>query len=236
MQTASPEQIERIVREVMAQLGEVSPSAALPAAPVSVPPAARDGEVSVDGRVVTLESIAGRLQGAKQLMVPPGALVTPSVRDELRRNGISLVRACHASVRKDLPRVLLVVGRTRNDPAAAMEWLFKDGIDAHAETSDCMIAATDKLAAAVAAGQMLGLLWTRHTAVGLCLLNRHRGVRAVLAAGVSITSAAIASVGANALIVDPTVGSHYEKKQILRDFCLGGIRHCPEALKEKLGT
>ena len=84
-------------------------------------------------------------------------------------------------------------------------------------------------------GQALGLLWTRHTAAGLCLANRHAGVRAVLASGVPATAAAVAAVGANVLVVDPAVGTAYEKKQILRDFCLGGIRECPEALKERLG-
>jgi hypothetical protein len=42
-------------------------------------------------------------------------------------------------------------------------------------------------------------------------------------------------VGANVLVVDPTVGTAYEKKQILCDFCRGGIRPCPEALEERLG-
>jgi hypothetical protein len=237
--TASTEQIERIVREVIAKLGAASPQAVPPAsaAPASVasPPAARDVGVSVDSRVVTLESIAGKLRGAKQLTVPPGALVTPSVRDELRRKGIELVRGSQATAGKELPRVLLVAGRTRHDPAATVEWLTKQGIDVSRESFDCMIAATDTLAAAVAAGRFLGVLWTRHTAIGLCLANRLAGVRAVLAGGVAPTAAAISAVGANVLIVDPTSGSDYEKKQILSDFCLGGIRECPQDLNERLG-
>ncbi|MGO9110139.1 MAG: hypothetical protein ACLP9L_12975 [Thermoguttaceae bacterium] len=238
MATASTEDIQRIVREVMAQLG-ASPttvSTPAPAAPTAAPPAVRDGDVYVDSRVVTLESITGRLQGAKQLIVPPGALVTPSVRDELRRKGVALVRGgAAASERQELPGVLLVVGRSRHDPAAAVRMLTQEGIAVQTETSDCMLASTDKLAAAVAEGQSLGLLWTRHTAAGLCLANRHAGVRAVLAGSVSATAAAVSAVGANVLVVDPTVGTAYEKKQILREFCLGGIRRCPEELKERLG-
>ncbi len=259
MATASTEDIQRIVREVMAQLGAASPAvdAATPAGPADVSradlPSGRDGDLFVDSRVVTLESIAGRLQGARRLMVPPGALVTPSVRDELRRRGVALVRGSGAAcVRKELPRVLLVVGRARPtthkwvpgrpDPAddhasmVPVQLLDQEGIDVETETSECMIAATDKLAAAVAPGQALGLLWTRHTAAGLCLANRHAGVRAVLATGVSATAAAVSAVGANVLVVDPTTGTAYEKKQILRDFCLGGIRECPESLRERLGT
>ena len=239
MVTASTEDIQRIVREVLAQLGAAPQSVAAPAPPAMspvVPPAARDGHVVVDARLVTLASIAGRLQGAKQLVVPPGALVTPSVRDELRRKGVALVRgSAAAAVRKELAPVLLVVGLSRQDPAAAVQMLRQEGLDVQTEAADCLIAATDKLAAAVALGKSLGLLWTRHVAAGLCLANRHAGVRAVLATGVAATAVAVAAVGANVLVVDPTVGTAYERKQILRDFCLGGIRECPEALQERLG-
>jgi hypothetical protein len=227
--------MERIVREVMAQLGVASQAVAAlaPAAAADAPP---DGDVFIDSRVVTLELIAGRLQGAKQLLVPPAALVTPSVRDELRRKGVALIRGSSAAgLRKEAPGLLLVVGRTRQNPTAAVQTLAQEGIRVQTETSDCMIASTDKLAAAVAAGQWLGVLWTQHTAAGLCLANRQPGIRAVLATGVSATAAAISAVGANVLVVDPTVGTDYGKKQILRDFCLGGIRPCPEALKERLG-
>jgi hypothetical protein len=241
MVTASTEEIERIVREVMAQLGLASKIVAAPAAAVAdVPPAAspsaRNGDVYVDSRVVTLESIATCLQDAKQLIVSPGALITPAVHDVLRRKGIVLVRGgAVADPRKESPRLYLVVGRTRHDPAAVVRMLSQEGIDVQLESLDCMIASTDKLAAAVAQGRSLGLLWTRHTAAGLCLANRHAGVRAVLAAGVSATAAAVSAVGANILVVDPAVGTAYEKKQILRDFCLGGIRPCPDPLKDRLG-
>src|SRR5580658_9821251 len=100
MATASTEEIQRIVREVMAQLGAAPETAAAPsAAPDTAPPATpagREGDVHVDFRVVTLESIAGRLKGAKQLMVSSGALVTPAVHDELRRKGVALVRGSAA--------------------------------------------------------------------------------------------------------------------------------------------
>jgi ribose 5-phosphate isomerase RpiB len=237
MATATTEEIERIVRDVLAQLGAgTKPGDALADASPAVGAVVRDGDVVVDSRVVTLESIAGRLKGAKQVVVPPGALVTPSVHDELRRKGILLVQERRAaSEPKGCVPVLLVVGRTRFDPAAAVESLARQGIKVQSETSECMIASTDKLAAAAASGKSLGVLWTRHTAAGLCLANRHAGVRAVLASGVAATAAAVSAVGANVLVVDPTVGTSYETNRILREFCTGGIRECPESLKERLG-
>ena len=98
------------------------------------------------------------------------------------------------------------------------------------ESTNCLIKATDMLAAAVAA-RSLGVLWTRHTAVAMCLANRNGSLRAVQAAGVPATAKAVAAVGANVLVVDPAAGTMYERKQALREFCLGGIRECPEDLK-----
>ncbi len=243
MTTASAEDIERIVREVMTQLAigsnrglaSTAASVAAPEKPTSAAPSVNHGDVFVDCRVVTLESVAGRLKGAKQLLVAAGSLVTPSVCDELRRKGITLVRGSeNKQLRQPRPNVLLVVGRTGHDPVASVQTLTQAGFEVHIEKLDCLIASTDILAATVAKRQSLGLLWTRHTAAGLCLANRHAGVRAVLATNVAGTTAAVAAVGANILVVDPTIGTPYEKKQILRNFCLGGIRECPEALKEKL--
>jgi hypothetical protein len=234
---ATQADIERIVREVMAQLKVASAPAAAPAAPVSAPPAAlpkNHGDLFIDSRVVTLQSVAGRLNGAKQLVVAPGALVTPSVRDELRRRGIELVQQNAAKgAKKLLAPVLLIAGRTGHDPELAVEMLRQEGIGVRSESAGCLVEATGKLAAAIAA-RSLGVLWTRQTAIGLCLANRHKNVRAVLAANVPATAAAVTAVGANLLVIDPTIGTIYEKKQVLREFCLGGIRECPEALRKGL--
>ncbi len=130
---------------------------------------------------------------------------------------------------------MLLIGPPGHDASAAVRTLTQEGIEVRTEAASCMIAATDRLAEAVAAGQALGLLWTRHTAVALCLANRRAGVRAVLATGISATAAAVSAVGANVLVVNPALGTAYEKNQIFRDFCLGGIRDCPSALKRKTG-
>jgi hypothetical protein len=229
--------IERIVREVMQQLNCTTEPAAAPA-PTAVPPLAaapQNGDLFIDARVVTMESLGGRLNGAKQLVVSPGALVTPSVRDELRRRGIELKQECAAkNAMRPLASVLLIAGRNGGDPEMAVQTLRQAGVDVKTELTNCLIEAAGKLAAAVA-GRSLGILWTRHTAVALCLANRYRSVRAVLAAGVPATVTAVAAVGANVLVVDPTAGTLYERKQVLREFCLGGIRECPQELKEVLG-
>jgi hypothetical protein len=83
--TLSEEQIDWIVMEVIRRLGllrvarnERSSSAAC-------------GELIVAERVVTMRSIEGRLAGVKRLVAEPRAVVTPAVKDELKKRKIELV-------------------------------------------------------------------------------------------------------------------------------------------------
>jgi len=88
----SEEQVEWIVAEVIRRLGvavdrEVNHSRATGDEHSSSPV----GELKITERVVTLRSIDGRLSGVKRLVVQRGAVVTPAVKDELRKRKIELV-------------------------------------------------------------------------------------------------------------------------------------------------
>ncbi|QDU90626.1 hypothetical protein Pla175_40350 [Pirellulimonas nuda] len=75
MMELSPAQLEWIVQEVLRRLGAVKPQA---------------GELVLTERVVCLETIAGKLDGVAALTIAAGAVVTPSVRDELRQRRIEI--------------------------------------------------------------------------------------------------------------------------------------------------
>ena len=74
--------IERIVQEVVRRL--LSLGMQVTANPQST--------LTIDERVVSLATLQGKLEGIQQLQVEPKAVVTPSVRDELRQRKIELVR------------------------------------------------------------------------------------------------------------------------------------------------
>ena len=74
-------EIERIVREVIRRLTSAG---------VQVDTAT--STLKIDKRLVTLATIEGQLEGIQKLVVMPKAVVTPSVRDELRDKKIELVR------------------------------------------------------------------------------------------------------------------------------------------------
>jgi len=72
--------IDRIVCEIVRRLRaemEDQPVAAL----------------TLDGRVITMSELKGKLEGVRQLIVQCRAILTPSVRDELREKKIEIVRA-----------------------------------------------------------------------------------------------------------------------------------------------
>ena len=252
MTESSLTEIERIVREVLAGLASGATVAAeAPRAPVALTGAGPStgeaagltseaplagGDVVVTARLVTLDHISNRLGTARRLVVPAHAIVTPAVCDELRRRNVALVRDGADEARPQAAiRLVLVAARTRQEPTALVAALAQEGTAVQGHTSDCLIAATDQLAGEVVKPATLGLLWTGHAAAGLCLANRHPGVRAVLATDVPGTIAAMAALGANVLVLSPASGTAFQQKQIVSDFCRGGVRVCPEALRPRLG-
>ena len=76
------DQIERIVQEVIRRLTSAGHTIGVRSAT----------ELAVDDRVISLAKIEGRLSGVSQLVVRKKAVVTPSVKDELRQKNIEIVR------------------------------------------------------------------------------------------------------------------------------------------------
>ena len=230
---------ERIVREVLARLAE-QPAAAPVAAPAeraaSCPRPAAD-ELVLSERVVTLAALAGRLDSLRRLVVSQRAIVTPAVRDELLRRNIALSFASvngHANVAAATAglRLMVVVHADCCDAAALA--LANVSAAVAIETDDCVIAASDRLAAAARKENTLGVLVTRYAPAALCLLNRLPQVRAIHATDPAKVSAAAAAVGANVLVVDTEAGGLYRVRRAIGEFCRGGVRKCPKVFAARL--
>ena len=152
-----------------------------------------------------MAEVAGRLEGVRRLVVPRGAVVTPAVRDELLCRQIALVyddsadcsafRSQRGEALADengtvpfrtndkgptaAASLLVVTSGTDFDATALMAALDRDVLRVKSWSSDCLIAAVDRLAVEVAKPDTLGVLLTPSVAAGLCLANRLPGVRAV---------------------------------------------------------
>jgi len=248
--------IDDVVREVLAQLGlapegasspngklsaeGLSPSESKPACEVAAAaspnPPTNEGELTIRSRVVALAELKDRLAGIRKLIVPPQAIVTPAVRDELRRRNIALVvgQKNSTSSNRDSARLVLMVTHAAMDPAGLVAALEPEGIRVEVQTSDCLIRATDRLAVDLK-GDTLGVLATPYVPAGLCLANRLAGVRAVLGLDARTVAADTAAVGANLLVVNPASLSLFQLRQLVSRFYQEPKHACPKVFSERLG-
>jgi len=235
--------IERIVREVLAEFDAApSPAASLPrsAAPPPAPgaslkPVQPSDALVVNERVVTLAQVEGRASTTRRLVVPSGAVVTPAVHDELRRRGMVLE---YGNAPADIPETACKLAiwsvSKRYDPAPLVAALTRNGVPVDVTLSECLVATTDALAGAIRRGETVGLILTRQPAVALCLANRHAGVRGVVGLDTPQVAADLAAVGGNVLAVDWATRTLFQMKQMVSELCRGAPRPCPDELKQRL--
>ena len=191
-------------------------------------------QLIVTQRVVSLAGLNGRLGGIRQLVVPPRAIVTPSVRDELRRRQIALVYGPPAAAAKADEGRLVLMAAGRFDPASLAAAIAAEGLAVDVQRSDCLMAACDRLASQLVQEQTVGLLATDYTTAGLCLANRLPGLRAVLGASPATIAAEASSVGANLLVASPAVLGPVQLKQMAVQFCRQASHECPEVFRKRL--
>jgi len=229
-----PSQIERIVLEVLAEMG-LAPGTGSQAGRGAAPTGRAEGDLVIERRVVSLAELPAKLEGVRRVVVPPGAVVTPSVRDVLHRNKLSLafgtppVAPAAGSV-----RAVVVTAGSRYNPDPLLRALGGEGFAVDARRTDCLIAATDQLTAELRADRTLGVLLTRHAAAALCLANRLAGVRAVQAITVEGLAADADAVGANLVVIDPFAQGFVPTRQMIVSFIRGGVRPCPEVFQQRL--
>lgn len=189
-------------------------------------------------RVVTLAELDGRLaNGVRRVVVSQRAVVTPSVRDELRRRNVELVYGeakPNGAPQAAAATLAVVIHGNPADAEGLTKALANDGIPVESHATDCILAATDQLAKRLADGTPLGLLLTKHTAAAVCLANRLPAVRAVLGFDPATVARDAAAVGANLLVVDPARNGLFRAKQIIGQFYRQGPQGCPKVFQERL--
>jgi hypothetical protein len=237
--------LETIVREVLRRLQQLGVRPAVgdetrdgngtEKQALAAPPAREPGQLRLEPRTITLGLIHGRLQGVKEVLVSAGAVVTPSVRDELRKRQIALrfrsESAGDASVRVG---VVLGVAGGMHANGAALAAVTAETAGAARVDRECVLEVVRQVSQAVAGEGRIGVVLTDRPAVALCLANRQASVRA--AWGVSVVSVREAArlIGANLLVVDPSQHGQYELRGMIREF-VAGRHECPKAYRRALG-
>jgi len=199
--------------------------------------------LSLDEPVISLGSIEGRLDGVRLVSVSAKAVVTPAVRDELRRRGIAWVRRERAtSSREKENKADAAAARTlfvavQGDVAAGGEAVIAAGVAGRAKIqrmrTDCVIEAVDALVENLRGGETLGLLVTEYIDAALCVANREPSLRAVAGDGFERLSHAVRSVGANVVIIGPKQLTA-PIRPLLAWWIDRGVRPCPRSLRPRL--
>lgn len=235
----------------------VAPPAVPP--PTVPPPADRPARLDLgQHRTITLGLIEGRLTGVRELLVPHGAVVTPSVRDELRTRGVGLrfadrsagdlaARSATHAPSAAAPSVdvsptaasaaggRLVLGVAQAPYAAvAAAAVRTESPEAEQIDHDCVLEVIRQTLPAVVEQGRISVVLTERPAVALCLANRTPGVRAAWGVSVAAVREAARLIGTNLLVIHPGQHSLHEVRSMVREF-VGGRHDCPKGYRRTLG-
>lgn len=226
----SNSQTDYIVREVIRRLrdGDVDNQSGNP-----TQTARATHDLEINERVVSLGSLDGRLEGIRRLLLPPGAIVTPSARDELRKRNIVTVCANSHGTKNATP-ITLATWQTAYDAAGLLNSLRADGFEVTeldaAETLEPVIRTV------MGTGPRengLAVLLTDNPSLALCLLSQPPVVRSAWGIDQRSVTDALRCTAANVLVLQPARQGQMDMVDMARTFAQGGGGPCPVALKKR---
>ncbi len=215
-------QIEQIVREVLARMGEQA---------VEQPSAA--GQLRLTSRVVSLSELEGRLQGMREVVVRSDAVVTPAARDLLRHGDILLSRSAKTSPETGCQLAIGCV-ETSYEAAGLVSHLEKGTTNVKQIEDGDLVGAVDALTKHITTSNQPALLLTEITTAGLCLANRRPSVRAAEVTTAANLSDAIDQVGVNLLVVNPRAITLTILCRVVERFCERWPIGCPSEYESYL--
>ena len=208
MTNFSAVEIERLVREVLAQL-----------APTPAPREVSTTELWLDQTVVAVRDLEDRLQQVKQLVVPEKAIVTPAARDLLRERGVNVRRAAKASNPSSPAATLLLgVAETRYEPTEVMGSLRRRGVQVEQIARTGLKTVVAELADAATKGGRRTWLLTEATHQATCLANRTSGVWAATAQHRGELADARKAIALNYLITNPAKSTAFQLAQLGQEY------------------
>ncbi len=215
-------EIEWIVGEVVRRLQALTKS---PATQINnTHNNTHSSQLTLTDRLITLEALRDKLPTLKQLVVSTKAIVTPAVKDELKRHGIQLLRGSQPNITT-----------TQNQPSTKTQLLAANfASDYRRESLASLIAGLGANLQHYPASQLdeqiatqceqvtrtsqRAIWFSNQPAHAACLANRHEKVWAIVAHDVESLTIALKSTAANVLIIDPCKKSQYVLRQMLSAF------------------
>ena len=235
------EELKRVILKVMREqgllpgqelVGKNKPSESKPAAQVD------STALQVRDKLVTWEQLSGRISGFQSVVVPAGAVITPTARDELKERGISLnyreaVDATDA-LKKNRSAERQLMQQQSEAPAELTCLLFST--DARYQVRDlAQTAKVDNVLTKGASANTLekilsdlgrrvdcpyrrAVIITTDALKGACLANRDDRIRAAVAADLQDVVSAVRSLQANVLLISPVRCNFQQMHNLIRHF------------------
>lgn len=171
------------------------------------------------GQVLCAEDLRRGLNGHRELIVSPNAVITPLALEHLRSNGVQMSR--HADERQN-GKASWGYAQQRPHPFvdSAVQALGREGIALRSlQVEKREPAAFSKaIAECVAKGECHGgVVFSDDPAIICCVANKFPGLRAAAIMCVAQAARAVLTLGANLLVVEMPGRTYFEIRQILRN-------------------
>lgn len=230
--------IDQVVGRIISDLSqepELSPRI------TSVPKDIDRSTLIFDQKLVTLSDIAKKTQNAKKIktvLLPPKAIVTPSVKDFFRKQGITvrfdeLPQNFENGTNGNSVSIRLVLHALKNEPKMLLEQ-WKREYRLEILRKNCIFETLEFLGTGLLSSEGTGIVLSNHGTIALCLANRRPDIRAFSSDDPTKTASDAESIGANLLIVEPERTGPFKLGRIVKTFLDGSPRDCPKLLQSKI--
>jgi hypothetical protein len=170
-------------------------------------------------RVLAADDLRSSLNGQRRLVLSPETVITPLANEQLRANGIDVVREKKAKSVKSERQWGYSQDRPYSFVGAALRSLEREGVTvrplAACDGPECRWSRA--LAECIACGGCQGgVVFCADPGLVCCVANKVKGTRAVPVVNISQAARATLTLGANVLAVEMPGRTFFEIRQIMR--------------------
>jgi hypothetical protein len=193
---------------------------------------AADGQVlRWTGRVLAAADLRASLNGHREILVSPRAVITPLAAEELRARGVLVTRQPVESTRPGGKAWGVAQDRPYAPVTTAMQGLVREGL-ALREMRSCSDQAfclwSKALAECIARGECPGgVLFCQDPGLACCVANKVPGLRAAAVVSVAQAAQALRTLAPNMLAVEMPGRTLFEIRQLLRMLAGASQIPCP---------
>ena len=197
--SVTPQDVARLVSEVINRIRAESTTAAQPTSPATAV-----ATVTLTERVVSAEILEQLPAKTAAVQLPRRAVITPSAKDVARDRGISLIPASAAAAPPAGRPLIIARADCKTDVSALAARISRAVPQSQQLPAAGLTAALATLADHAGRDAARGLLLTGTPAVACVAANRDVSLRAVTADTAAGLEAAATACAANLLVIDPS--------------------------------